>query len=287
MTFDYAKGMPYSIPIEDAVEDVLAKSMRGLQINKETLAQQAGLTVDNVQALLDGKVEPALLAAVAPVLRLGSEALLALAVHDEPAPEPPFPTGLLRTNTPYHDMTVNAYLVFDPVSRHATIFDSGADASDLIAAVSEQQLIVDHILLTHTHGDHIFDLDRLVSAVGAKAYAPEKEPVDGCDTVAPGATFECGSLRIEVRGTTGHSVGGTTFVVHGLSQPVAVVGDALFARSMGGPNISYTDCIEGGRDQILSLPENTILCPGHGPLTTVETEQRWNPFFAPFYPEKS
>ena len=69
-------------------------------------------------------------------------------------------------------------------------------------------------------------------------------------------------------------------MIGGLAQPVAVVGDALFAGSMGGPNTSYGDCLRTNREEILSLPSETILCPGHGPLTKVALELKNNPFFA-------
>ena len=71
-----------------------------------------------------------------------------------------------------------------------------------------------------------------------------------------------------------------TYVVTGLSRPVAIVGDSLFAGSMGGGNVSYDDALRNNREKILTLPDETIVCPGHGPLTTVGKEKRDNPFFA-------
>ncbi len=271
--------MPYSLPIEDDFQDVLAKAMRGLGLDIPTLATRAGVPESGVTALLKGEIEPALLAAVAPPLGLGQEALLALAVGEEPAPEPDFPDGLFRVNSPYADMTVNAYLLWDPGSSHAVVIDSGADVSELLEKIETRGLSVDRILLTHTHGDHLFDVDRLAEATGAPVFSPEAEPLPGVGVILPGSLVESGALRIEARPTTGHSKGGTTYVIEGLALPVAIVGDALFARSMGGPKISYADCLRGVREQILTLPDETILCPGHGPLTTVGTEKRWNPFF--------
>jgi glyoxylase-like metal-dependent hydrolase (beta-lactamase superfamily II) len=71
-----------------------------------------------------------------------------------------------------------------------------------------------------------------------------------------------------------------TFVVRGLQRPVAIVGDSLFAGSMGGGNVSYRDAVENNLKQILTLPDETVLCPGHGPMTTVAEEKKHNPFFA-------
>jgi glyoxylase-like metal-dependent hydrolase (beta-lactamase superfamily II) len=71
-----------------------------------------------------------------------------------------------------------------------------------------------------------------------------------------------------------------TYVVKGLSRPIAVVGDSLFACSMGGGNVSYDDALQNNLEKILTLPDETIICPGHGPMTTVGEEKVHNPFFA-------
>jgi glyoxylase-like metal-dependent hydrolase (beta-lactamase superfamily II) len=69
-------------------------------------------------------------------------------------------------------------------------------------------------------------------------------------------------------------------VVEGLSRSLAIVGDAMFAGSMGGGMVSYDEALRTNRQEILTLPDETIICAGHGPLTTVG-EQKWaNPFFA-------
>ena len=71
-----------------------------------------------------------------------------------------------------------------------------------------------------------------------------------------------------------------TYVVNGLSRKLAIVGDAIFAGSMGGGNVSYRDALQTNLDKILTLPDETIICPGHGPMTTVGEEKKHNPFFA-------
>jgi glyoxylase-like metal-dependent hydrolase (beta-lactamase superfamily II) len=149
----------------------------------------------------------------------------------------------------------------------------------MLETIKEHGLTVKLILLTHSHGDHILELDRLVEKTGAPAFIGEKEPVEGAESFTPGKTFSVGSLTIESRSTWGHSPGGVTYVVRGLSRTVAIVGDAIFAGSMGGGNISYQDALQTNRDNILSLPEETVICPGHGPLTTVGEQKRVNPFF--------
>ena len=87
-------------------------------------------------------------------------------------------------------------------------------------------------------------------------------------------------MQIETRQTSGHSRGGITYVISGLPRRIAVVGDAMFAGSMGGGLVSYQEALRTNREQILTLPDNTILCCGHGPLTTVGEEKLHNPFFS-------
>jgi glyoxylase-like metal-dependent hydrolase (beta-lactamase superfamily II) len=69
-------------------------------------------------------------------------------------------------------------------------------------------------------------------------------------------------------------------VVNGLARPVAIVGDSIFAGSMGGGGVSYPDAVKNNLEQIMTLPGTTVIAPGHGPLTSVGEEQRNNPFFA-------
>jgi glyoxylase-like metal-dependent hydrolase (beta-lactamase superfamily II) len=77
-------------------------------------------------------------------------------------------------------------------------------------------------------------------------------------------------------------LGGITYVIKGLDEPVAIVGDAVFAGSMGGGMVSYQDALQTNREKIMSLPDETVLCPGHGPMTTVGEEKNHNPFFPEF-----
>jgi glyoxylase-like metal-dependent hydrolase (beta-lactamase superfamily II) len=170
--------------------------------------------------------------------------------------------------------------VWDPASGEAVAFDTGADAGPLLDFVASKKLKLKLLLLTHTHGDHIIDLDRMKEKTGVPAFISSREPVDGAETFEVGREFTVGALRIGTRLTWGHSKGATTFVVNGLAKPVAIVGDAVFAGSMGGGGISYPDALRTNREEIMTLPDETILCPGHGPLTTVGEQKKHNPFLA-------
>jgi glyoxylase-like metal-dependent hydrolase (beta-lactamase superfamily II) len=184
-------------------------------------------------------------------------------------------------------MTVNAYLVFDPKTRQVAAFDTGADADPMLQFIRDKQLHLELILLTHTHTDHVFDLDRLKKSASADAFVSEREPLTGSTPFPDGKTFTLGALTIETRRTSGHARGGTTFVVTGLAQRLAVVGDALFAGSMGGGMVDYEEALRTNRAGIFTSPDDTIVCPGHGPLTTVGEEKAHNPFFPEFHQQQA
>jgi glyoxylase-like metal-dependent hydrolase (beta-lactamase superfamily II) len=267
-----------SIPLEDAFNDVLAKAARGLGRSPSQLSDETGLPVEEIQAVLDGDFDAAVVRAIAVPLGLAAERVVALG-EGAYRPVPVGVEGLRQFNTPFDDMTVNAYLVWDPVTKSAAVFDTGSDAGEMLDAAAGLGARVGQVFLTHSHGDHIYDLDRVIEKTGARAWAPRRDEVEGAETFDAGREFFIGALRVESRLTCGHSRGGVTYVVHGLARPVAVCGDALFAGSMGGGMVSYAEALRTNIEAIFSLPDTTILAPGHGPLTTVGEQRRANPFF--------
>lgn len=272
--------MALNIPLEDSFADIIGKAQRGLSINDEALAVKSGTSVAEIEKLKSGGLDEAALRQVAGVLGLGPNALLALANSSyKPAPVAE-PEGLAHFNTVYEDMTVNSFLVWDPSTKEAAIFDTGADGQPMLDFAASRGLEVKQIFITHTHTDHILDLDRLVKATGAHARVCEKEPLPNAESFTPGRAFQIGKLPVETRLTSGHAAGGVTFFIQGLAQPVAIVGDSIFAGSMGGGMVSYADALRNNREQVLTLPESTIICSGHGPLTTVGEQKHANPFFA-------
>lgn len=272
------------IPLEDNVGDIIGKAQRGLGITNEVLRDRAGLTQAQIRSLKGERPPEDVLRKVAPLLRLGAEQLVTLARGEwQPAPVPAIP-GFAMLHLPFADMTVNTYLVWDVATRKAVVFDSGPDASAVLAVVKQEQLAIELVLITHAHTDHVIALPEILKATKAKAWINSRESgeedfPDGVETFATGQSFVIGSLRIETRLTSGHSAGQTTFVVKGLARPLAVVGDSLFAGSMGGGLVSYADQYRNNVEQILTLSDDTVLAPGHGPLTTVGEEKAHNPFF--------
>ena len=272
--------MPLSIPLEDNFTDIIAKAQRGLGFNNEALAARSGATIAEIENLKAGMVDEVALRKVASALGLGADALFALAESRyEPEPVEDM-EGLAHFNSLFDDMTVNSFVIWDPVTKEAAFFDTGADGQPMLDFAASHGLKVKQIFITHIHTDHVFDLDRLIEKTGAHAWVCEKEPLAGAESFAAGRTFYIGSLTVETRLTSGHAAGGVTYFIQGLSKPVAVVGDAMFAGSMGGGMVSYADALRNNREQVLTLPDTTIICSGHGPLTTVGEQKHANPFFA-------
>ena len=275
------------ISLEDFYEDIIGKAQSGLKLSDAELTAKCGITQAQLDAAKSGNYLEATARAVAPALNLDTDSLIDAGKRAW-FPEEVDMEGLAVFNTPfpipgYEEMTVNAFLVWDPETKDAVIFDTGAEASALLNKVAEKELNVQLILLTHTHGDHIAALDKVKSETGnPPIHVNRLEPVSGAELIDEGAEFTVGNLRIESRLTHGHSPGGTTFVVNGLSRPVAIVGDSLFANSMGGAPGAYLQALENNRTKILSLPDNTVVCAGHGPLTTVREEKAHNPFHPEF-----
>ena len=272
-----------SIPLEDLFNDVLGKSRRGHSMTEDALSARSGVSLAEIKAAVAGEVNESVLLQLAPTLQLDGPTLVAMAKKAW-APKPVELTGLAQFNTVWDDMTVNAYIVFDPVTKAAAAFDTGATAAPMVDFIKANGLSLDLVFITHTHPDHIADLDGLCAAGAPTVFINEKEPTAGAKTFQVDGTtsWHLGGLKIEPRNTFGHSKGGTSYVITGLAQPVVVVGDALFASSMGGGVISFPDALATNRKELFPLPDNTIVCPGHGPLTTIGEEKAHNPFYPEF-----
>jgi glyoxylase-like metal-dependent hydrolase (beta-lactamase superfamily II) len=189
---------------------------------------------------------------------------------------------LRQITTTAGGLAVHCYLVWDEVSREAALFDTGWDAAPIIQLIEENGLTLRHLFLTHTHEDHI-------AAMGAVRAAFPKIHLHTNASSAPpqhrnraNDFVHLGSLRVTHRDTPGHAGDGVTYIVGNWPEDaphVALAGDAIFAGSIGRGDPSWELARQKVREQILTLPDATLLCPGHGPLTTVAEEKANNPFF--------
>jgi len=270
------------IPLEDNFNDVINKTQRGLKIADAELAQRAEVTAADLAAVKAGQPIDAVIRRVARHLRLSPDALEDLAHKRWYPQQPVFPRGFAAFNTPYEDMTVNSYLVWDPRTRAAAAFDTGATAEAMLNLAEAENLNIRYIFLTHTHPDHIADLPRLATQTKAEVWSHELEPVaiPGTKTFKENAHFHVGTLAIKTLLTAGHSPGQTSFYITGLSWPTAIVGDSIFSSSMGGSAEHFDQQLQNNKKKLFTLPRDTVIACGHGPLTTLGQEKEHNPFFA-------
>ncbi|PTX98926.1 MBL fold metallo-hydrolase [Opitutus sp. ER46] len=270
------------IPLEDNFNDVINKAQRGLGISDADLAKRAEVSLADLAAVQGGKPIDAVLRRVARHLNLSPNALEDLAHKRWYPQQVVFPRSFAAFNTPCEDITVNSYLVWDPRDRVAAAFDTGATSEPMLDLIQAEGLTLRYIFLTHSHEDHVAGLAPLAAKTGAEVWGSELEPVPhpGAKVFRENAHFHVGTLAIKTLLTAGHSPGLTTFYVTGLSWPLAAVGDSLFASSLGGSETRFRDQLSSTKRKILTLPRDTVLACGHGPLTTVQQERDHNPFFA-------
>lgn len=180
------------------------------------------------------------------------------------------------------DMTVNAFLIWDEATREAAVFDTGFTADPILELIEGNGLRPGHVFITHSHADHVAGLAALRARwprIRVHSGSPNA-PVD--QRLRPQECVSVGGLRVTHRPTPGHAADGVTYVVGNWPDDaplVAVVGDAVFAGSIGGAREHLELARRQIREQIFSLPPDTLVCPGHGPLTTVGEEARHNPWF--------
>jgi len=277
--------MSWPMNLEDHAGDVIRKARAMSRVSSEAAARAAGLSETALAALEEtgsagGTVH---YRELAELIGLDGAKLEAIAEGWTPQPRDLSTWRELRCITGSDGvMAVNAYLAWDEVSREAALFDTGWAADPILETISQNGLQLRHIFITHSHEDHIAALEELRAQFPkARLHSSSRNaPIDQRNR--PNDFIHLGSLRITHRDTPGHAEDGTTYIIGTWPEDaphVAIVGDALFAGSIGRGNQSWALARQKVREQILSLPADTLLCPGHGPLTTVAEEKAHNPFF--------
>jgi hydroxyacylglutathione hydrolase len=270
------------VELEDFHEDILVKAMRGLGIGKGALAERLGMDKSRLETVLTGGVDEDAIGEMAKALELDVGKLL-LSARKEWSPASLNISGIKQFNLPFGGMRVNAYVVWSKESKQAWIFDTGPMAEPILDFLTHESLSLESIFLTHTHPDHIACLEELKQKTGnPQVFVHKLESLEGVESIEEGFEHVLGNLTLKALHTHGHSLGGVSYLIDGLEKTVAVAGDALFAGSMGGGMVSYTDALKKNREKLMTLPDETIVCPGHGPMTTIGEEKRANPFFPEF-----
>ena len=270
------------IELEDFHEDILGKAMRGLGIGKGEMASRIGVKKTMIEEVLAGEADEKVIRSMADELGLEGNKLM-ISASKTWIPDSLDFNSVQQFNLPYGGMRVNAYLIWDDSIRKAIFFDTGPETLPILKFLDENDLSIDAIFLTHTHPDHIACLEELKQKTGdPPVFVHKLESLVGAESIEEGFEYVLGNLTLKALHTHGHSAGGISYLIDGLEKPVAIVGDALFAGSMGGGMVSYEDALKNNREKLMTLPDETIVCPGHGPMTTIGEEKQANPFFPEF-----
>ncbi len=193
----------------------------------------------------------------------------------------------------------NCYIVGSELTQRGMLIDPGADAGAILQTINKLGLSIAVIAVTHLHPDHTGALKAVKDSTGAEFAVHEAElggVLGGFTQLATsimsgsfgrlpkpdrlfhdGDTIDIDDLHFTVLHTPGHSPGGISVAGHG----VVFSGDTLFNMGVGRtdfPGCSSTQLMDSIQNKLMTLPDDTVVYPGHGPATTIEDERRSNPF---------
>lgn len=198
--------------------------------------------------------------------------------------------------------TTNSYFLIDEETKHGFLIDPGAEAKKLLNYIKENDLVIEKILITHSHFDHIGAVREISETLNIPVYIHKDGDRYAKDTVW-NLSSSCGenitieatnyikdndviksettpNLELKAIHVAGHTLDGVIF--YSEHEKAAFVGDNIFCEGMGRSDFYGGDLVTLFNDvinEILTLPDDTILYPGHGESTTVEHEKKINPYF--------
>lgn len=272
-------------PLEDELGDVLEKAARHCGLSYEQLAAAAGVDLARIQDALDYRpdLEAAELGRLARALRLNEVGLCALAQGAYPRPRlGGLPFCLYPLAMPFGCGVANAYLI-SPGDDSAVLFDTGASRAELRRAWPERIKRLTAVFITHYEAEHIGGLEEVMADFDLHHfYGPPTGRWPRCIGLGEGQTVEVGGFSISTLHAPGHAAEHNCYFVGCADRPgrreLLVSGDLIFAGSLGGGYQCCRQQLEHARRALASAETGMLIAPGHGPLSTVANERRFNPF---------
>ena len=194
-------------------------------------------------------------------------------------------------------MGVNCYILGD--KNEAIIIDPGSDAENIINTLKENNICAKYIVLTHCHFDHILAVEKLIQKLDVKLITCQSEKENLLDSsinytnrysrkpvslladlyVKNGDVIKSGEFDFKVLETPGHTSG--SMCLYCEKESILISGDTLFFESVGRCDLSTGNgdiLVKSIKDQLYSLPDDTLVLPGHGENTTIGHEKKNNPY---------
>ena len=200
---------------------------------------------------------------------------------------------------PVGPLQCNCSIIGDEATREAMVIDPGDDIDDVLAIVRKHNLQVKQIVITHAHIDHVggamklraatgapivlnendYDLVKMLDVQAAWIGVPTPGEVEIDQSITTGQTVSAGSHTAQILHTPGHTEG--SICLYFAPEKKLIAGDTLFAGSIGRtdlPGGSMQKILRSLHNTLMSLPDETLVVPGHGDLTTIGEERESNPF---------
>ena len=211
---------------------------------------------------------------------------------------------MLLASFPTGPLGCNCSIIADVVTKQAIVIDPGGDFERIQARLAAEDLTVTAIVHTHTHIDHVGATAPLQRCSGAEAHIheadrflydmlpvqsallglPNPEKCEMAGTLDDGFSLHAGPLELGVLHTPGHTPGSVSFYLQTPDEKLLFSGDTLFQRGIGRTDLWGGDSrqiLQSINRRLLTLDDDTIVVPGHGPKTTIGDERLLNPFLTP------
>lgn len=275
-------------PLEDELGDVLDKALCHSGLTEQALAERAEVSTDRIHDAIDYRYDLSddEIRRLAGALGLNPDGVLKLAHDAYPLPEiAGLPFCLYPLRFPHGIGVANAYIVADCGTSTGILFDTGTDYLQLRRLWPRNIRKPEAVFLTQGETEHIGGLKELVSTQDkTPVFCPEDRCIEGAVALGEGARLTFGQLEVQALKTPGHCESHNCYIIRAprapSAAPLLISGDTLFAGSIGKAFYCRQRLAANLQRMLQDLPENTVIAPGHGPLTTIKNERQFNPFVA-------